>query len=445
MSKDKRYIRKDLENYLDYTGDKMSDRDRNAFEKELQKDPFASEALEGMSMIDPVDIASDMADLQLRLKRRINIRRRVMLYRIAAAVAILLIVSASLLTVFYQELGLFPGPVATTESPARSEEKTAATTEEAITVQQTAPEEHRAAAAQVKKDISARESTPRTEKTETVEKSYPESAGEKAKISLSVSDESAEKIPAEKNIEQVFTESETTEDAAALKEMMFARGEGVAEVTTGAGMITGVVTSSENDAPLPGVSISLKGTTVSTTTDWNGKFEIQAAGREQKVLIADFIGMYQQEVPVAENKVASIIMEPSPEALETVLISGYGNNILPENAESSKYYRTIDKTASNAYQPASPTEGLRQFRNYISVNIKFPENTELKRSVVVMEFVVNLSGRPEQFNVILSPGAAFSNEAIRLLLQGPSWAPAQKDGKYLPEETRIRIVFDRKN
>lgn len=447
MSKDKKHIRKDLQTYLDYTGDRMNDRDRNAFEKELQKDPFASEALEGMLLVDPEDIASDMADLQLHLKKRITIRRRVTMYRIAAAVAIFLIISASLLTVYYDELGLFHGPMAITESPAKTEEKAAATEPVKTAVQQPVLNQPQEEAGQLKNEAPGKGAARGKKVTTAAASSGQESEAGKVKIPppvIKVSDE--ESILTEKSIEEVAS-SVAADDLSApnvIKEMIYTRGQGAGTERTGAGLITGIVISSENNAPLPGAIISLKGTAVSTMTDWEGKFEITGMGKGQEALIADFIGMNQQEITLGENKDISIIMEPSPEAREELLIRGVGSSMIPAGSETARSSQPGEKSAANAYQPASPVDGSRRFRNYITDNLKFPVNTGLNRAVVVLGFVVNPAGKPEQFNVLVSPGVAFSNEAIRLLLQGPSWIPAQKGGKYLPEETRIRIVFNRK-
>ena len=52
--------------------DKMTGRERNAFERELQKDPFAEEASEGFASVTPEEVSEDIADLQKQLKRRVE-------------------------------------------------------------------------------------------------------------------------------------------------------------------------------------------------------------------------------------------------------------------------------------------------------------------------------------------------------------------------------------
>ena len=61
--------------------------------------------------------------------------------------------------------------------------------------------------------------------------------------------------------------------------------------------VTGIVTSSTDKLPLPGVTIFEKGSvTNATTTGTDGKFIIRVAG-ENSILVLSFIGMKGKEVP----------------------------------------------------------------------------------------------------------------------------------------------------
>ncbi len=73
---------------------KLTDKERNAFERELQKDPFASEASEGFDEIGPGLAESDISELQRQIKKRTSGKQRVLWYRIAASVAVLMILSS---------------------------------------------------------------------------------------------------------------------------------------------------------------------------------------------------------------------------------------------------------------------------------------------------------------------------------------------------------------
>jgi ferric-dicitrate binding protein FerR (iron transport regulator) len=83
-----------LFDFLRYKGNKMTNRERNAFERNLQKDPFSEEASEGLEGIDPSVAEKDVAGLMKQLKRRTSRKQRVLWYSIAASVTVLMILSS---------------------------------------------------------------------------------------------------------------------------------------------------------------------------------------------------------------------------------------------------------------------------------------------------------------------------------------------------------------
>src|SRR5271165_5836437 len=88
--------------------------------------------------------------------------------------------------------------------------------------------------------------------------------------------------------------------------------------------ITGKVTSSDNDSPLPGVSIKVKGTTAGITTDVNGSFKLSVPANA--TLVFSYIGYVTQEVAVGTSDVVSIKLVPDINTLSEVAVVaiGYG-------------------------------------------------------------------------------------------------------------------------
>ncbi|MDE6623506.1 MAG: TonB-dependent receptor [Alistipes sp.] len=87
--------------------------------------------------------------------------------------------------------------------------------------------------------------------------------------------------------------------------------------------ITGTVYD-DNNQPLPGASIIIKGTPRGTTTDAKGKFSLQA--EEGQTLAISFIGFTDKEMKVTGSMTnLSIRLETSSNAIEEVVVSvGYG-------------------------------------------------------------------------------------------------------------------------
>jgi hypothetical protein len=83
-----------LTDFFRYHRNELSGGERNSFERELQKDPFTEEASEGFHSILRDSAGEDISDLEKRLKSRTSGRKSVLLYRIAASVAVLVAISS---------------------------------------------------------------------------------------------------------------------------------------------------------------------------------------------------------------------------------------------------------------------------------------------------------------------------------------------------------------
>lgn len=86
--------------------------------------------------------------------------------------------------------------------------------------------------------------------------------------------------------------------------------------------ISGMVTD-ENDDPMPGVNVMVKGTTTGVVTDINGRFSISAPGRES-VIIFSFVGYEPKEMLVEDKTIINVQMAESAKELEEVVVIGYG-------------------------------------------------------------------------------------------------------------------------
>lgn len=84
--------------------------------------------------------------------------------------------------------------------------------------------------------------------------------------------------------------------------------------------VSGVV--EDTFGPLAGASIVEKGTTNGTITDMNGNFNLEVS--PNAVLVVSFIGYVDQEIPVGNQSTFSISMKEDAQALEEVVVVGYG-------------------------------------------------------------------------------------------------------------------------
>ncbi|GAA4432829.1 TonB-dependent receptor [Pontibacter saemangeumensis] len=76
--------------------------------------------------------------------------------------------------------------------------------------------------------------------------------------------------------------------------------------------------------PLPGVSVSLKGTSAGTVTDAEGRFTLSTAGTAEPVLVLSYIGFVSQEMAVGNKATLDVTLLEDTKALSEVVVVGYG-------------------------------------------------------------------------------------------------------------------------
>ncbi|MBJ6368970.1 TonB-dependent receptor [Snuella sedimenti] len=86
--------------------------------------------------------------------------------------------------------------------------------------------------------------------------------------------------------------------------------------------ISGTVTDNTG-MPLPGVSIIIKGTTLGTTTDFDGNYSINAP-KTNDVLVFSYIGYATKEININNQSTINITLEEAASQLEEVVVVGYG-------------------------------------------------------------------------------------------------------------------------
>ncbi|MDU8885887.1 TonB-dependent receptor [Yeosuana sp. MJ-SS3] len=86
--------------------------------------------------------------------------------------------------------------------------------------------------------------------------------------------------------------------------------------------ITGEVTSAEDDMPVPGVNVIVAGTSRGVSTDFDGLYSIEV--NQGEVLEFSSIGLKTTTVTVGNQTVINVSMVPDIEALDEIVIVGYG-------------------------------------------------------------------------------------------------------------------------
>lgn len=91
------------------------------------------------------------------------------------------------------------------------------------------------------------------------------------------------------------------------------------------GSISGRVLD-ESKKTLPGASVSIKGTSKSTSTDANGNFKISGVNNGTAIVVVSFVGYNSTEKTVTVNGDVRVefALTPNAQSLSEVVVVGYG-------------------------------------------------------------------------------------------------------------------------
>jgi len=88
-------------------------------------------------------------------------------------------------------------------------------------------------------------------------------------------------------------------------------------------IVTGKVTDADTGENIPGVNVIIRGTTVGTSTDAGGSYQLQVP-ETNSVLVFSFIGYQTFEETIGSQTVFNVQLKSDAKALEEVVVVGYG-------------------------------------------------------------------------------------------------------------------------
>ncbi|MEI6173757.1 MAG: SusC/RagA family TonB-linked outer membrane protein [Bacteroidota bacterium] len=97
--------------------------------------------------------------------------------------------------------------------------------------------------------------------------------------------------------------------------------------------ISGKVTSSDDGTGIPGATVLVKGTAVGTITDIDGKFSLTVP-KDKEVILVSYVGMVTQELKLGTDNVVNVVLQPSVQELEGVVVTALG---IPREKKSLGY------------------------------------------------------------------------------------------------------------
>ncbi|GAA4318286.1 VWA domain-containing protein [Pontixanthobacter gangjinensis] len=159
--------------------------------------------------------------------------------------------------------------------------------------------------------------------------------------------------------------------------------------------ITGTVIDTESQA-LPGVNVIIKGTSTGVTTDFEGKYSIEA--EEGDVLIFSFVGFKTKEKKVGKKTEINVTLEADSSSLEEVVVTGYSAGIRIRGVSSPQTPITANESYNEIEEnnfklvKASPLSTFSidvDKAGYSNIRRMINNGIEIPRDAVKIEEMIN--------------------------------------------------------
>ncbi len=128
-------------------------------------------------------------------------------------------------------------------------------------------------------------------------------------------------------------------------------------------IVTGQITSSEDNLGVIGANIIVKGTTTGTAADFDGNYSIEVAD-ENTVLEYSFIGMKAQDITVGSQRVINVVLDPDVELIEEIVVIGYGS---VKKNDITGSVAVIDSRTIDEFKPIKAEEALQGTMSGVNV------------------------------------------------------------------------------
>ena len=123
-------------------------------------------------------------------------------------------------------------------------------------------------------------------------------------------------------------------------------------------------------ASLPGVTVVVKGTTLGTSTDTEGRFELDLPAQDNLRLLFSFIGMETQEVAYSEQEELRVVMREDVKEMEEVVVTG----MFDRRAES--FTGSAVTVTQEQLRAVGNTNVIQSLRN-LDPSFRIAENLEI--------------------------------------------------------------------
>jgi TonB-linked SusC/RagA family outer membrane protein len=173
--------------------------------------------------------------------------------------------------------------------------------------------------------------------------------------------------------------------------------------------ISGKVTSAEDGAPIPGVNVIFKGTTVGTVTDFEGNYKLTVPA-EDGTLVFRFIGLRTREIAIGNQSVIDVALAADVTQLSEVVVTAIG---IEREARALGY--SVEEVGGDKVQQVSEPDALRALQGKVpGVNIQGTSGAPGSSTRITIRGNSSLLGNNQPLFVV--DGIPFNNNSNRIFL-----------------------------
>src|SRR6056297_1607949 len=177
--------------------------------------------------------------------------------------------------------------------------------------------------------------------------------------------------------------------------------------------VTGQVTSAEDGSLLPGVSVTVKGTTTGTITDMVGEYQITVPD-DESVLVFSFVGLLTKEVEVNGRTSINVVMESDLMEIDEVVVTAMG---IRKEKKALGY--SVQDVSGDAISAAKNMDVSKSLQGKIAgVNVKQSSGMPGATSHVTIRGNVSLTGNNQPLYVVDGMPIASQKAFVETVDQG---------------------------
>jgi len=205
-----------------------------------------------------------------------------------------------------------------------------------------------------------------------------------------------------------------------------------------------VVEAERKNVPVMGASVLIKGTTMGTLTDMDGKFTLLV--KKGDVIQVSFVGYQTQSVVVKDESPLTILMRDDVQPMEEMVVVGYTpkEEVKYTKVEVEETEEPQEKVIFQVVEEMPEFQGgMGEAMKFLAKNIKYPVAAQQAKieGRVIVQFVVERDGSISDVHTLRGVNPDLDAEAIRVVSLMPKWKPGKQRGKAVAVKYTMPIMF----